>query len=110
MAKPAHPQQAHKIRPYFREWRKSAGLSQETLAKRMGISAPTVHKHETEGRISVRFDYLEKFAMAVGCNPWDPIAGPPGVVPQINQLLGQLQPDDLDLIHRIIELFVDRSG
>jgi transcriptional regulator with XRE-family HTH domain len=110
MAKRKQPQQPHEIPLHFREWREAAGLSQERLAKRMGISGAQISKRETGQRKGVTLDFLVKFAAAVDCNPWDPIAGPPGTLSQINQLLGQLQPGDQDLILRIVQVFVDRAN
>lgn len=77
----------------------------------MGTTGATISKREARHRKGVSLDYLEKFAEAVGCNPWDPIAWPPGTLAQINSLLFELQPDDLELILRIVRQFAElRAG
>jgi transcriptional regulator with XRE-family HTH domain len=96
--------------PYFRQWRIAADLSQERLAKLMGISGAQISKREAGQLKGVKLDFLVAFAEAVGCNPWDPIAWPPGTLAQINDLLTQLKPDDLELILGITQLLVDRTG
>ena len=70
MAKHKQPQRLIENRPYFREWREKAGLSQERLAKIMGISGAQVSMRETRNAKVVTLDYLENFAQAVGCNPF----------------------------------------
>jgi transcriptional regulator with XRE-family HTH domain len=110
MATPTQPQHAPEDGPYFREWRKWAKLSQEQLAKLMGISGAQISKREAGLRKGVTLEFLVKFAEVVGCNPWDPIAGPPGILPQIDKLARQLSEADQDLILRIIEQLLNRPG
>lgn len=109
MAAPGQPQQSPEGGPYFREWREWAKLSQEALAKKMGISGAQVSKREAGHRKGVSLDFLVKFASVVGCSPWDPIAGPPGTLPQIDRLARTLSSADQELILRIMELLQDRA-
>ena len=104
MAEHDDPEQLPEIRLYFREWRDRAGISQDRLAELMGTSGGTISKHENEKRSGVQFDYLVKFATAVGCKPWDPLIGPPGILPEIGKRLLELNPADQQLILGIIEL------
>jgi hypothetical protein len=91
---------------YFREWRESIGLSCETLGERMGVAGVTVWRHETAGeREGVTFEYLVKFAEAVGCpNVFDPLIGPPGMLPVVINLLTRMKPETLEHIHRLAEV------
>jgi transcriptional regulator with XRE-family HTH domain len=110
MAEPEQPELVPaKSWPYFLEWRDAAGLTQEQVAERIGVKGPTVSRHETEQRVSVRLDYLESFAQAVGCNRWDPIAWPPGILPEICKVLLDLRPEDQMLVCRIAELLRERA-
>jgi transcriptional regulator with XRE-family HTH domain len=102
--------QPPRIRLYFREWREWAGLSQDELASKIGESAETVARNEKGKRVHIRISYLEKFVHAIGCpNPWDPIAGPPGTLPPTFQILRNLNRQNQEHAHRILETFLYRG-
>ena len=64
--KPTHQRQ----QTYFREWRKFKKLSQEELAARLELDRSNISRIE-RGESPYDQDYLERFALAVGCDPED---------------------------------------
>jgi transcriptional regulator with XRE-family HTH domain len=99
------------LRLFFKEWRDWAGLTQEELARRMGELVATVRRVENGERSGLRYSYLEKFVRIVGCpNPWDPLAGPPGPLPETYHLLRSLEPEQQQHARRLIETFSHGSS
>lgn len=58
---------------FFRQWRDFRGLSQEEVADRCEIDRSTVSRVE-RGENPYDQDFLERFALAVGCDPQDLIS------------------------------------
>lgn len=52
------------------EVRKAAKVTQEELAKRLGINRATLSKYEN-GTINLNLSQLQKIADALGCSKWD---------------------------------------
>jgi transcriptional regulator with XRE-family HTH domain len=78
---------------YLREWREWAGLTQEQLAEAIGESSATYGRYERGERTRVTLDFLTRFARAVGCpNEFDPIAGPPGLLPIAYRMIRDIDP------------------
>lgn len=57
-------------RYFFREWRKSRGLTQEELADRIGVSTSTISQLET-GKQGFTDTTLALLADALSCSPGD---------------------------------------
>lgn len=70
--KPEH----HRRVTYLREWRKYRKLSQETLADRLEIDRTTLSRIE-RGELPYNQDFLERAAVALGCEPEDIISRDP---------------------------------
>lgn len=66
-----------RLRTYFREWRKWAGLTQEELAQLVGCAEGTISRYES-GERDFTGKFLAIFVEIIGCpNPGDPISRPP---------------------------------
>lgn len=61
---------------FFREWRQFRFLTQTQLGKEIGVAAATISRIES-GQRTCSIDYLFLFARAIGCQPGDPVNGPP---------------------------------
>lgn len=55
-------------RTYLRQWRKYRDLTQEELAERVGMTAPTISQLENNKQ-GFTGDSLAKIAAALGCSP-----------------------------------------
>jgi transcriptional regulator with XRE-family HTH domain len=55
---------------FLREWRKSAGLTQQALADRLGTTKSVISELET-GAARWHRDHLTEIAFAIGCEPED---------------------------------------
>ncbi|RWO23481.1 MAG: XRE family transcriptional regulator [Mesorhizobium sp.] len=55
---------------YFREWRKRRGLTQETLAEQVGLTASSISQLET-GKQGFSDSTLAAIASALDCRPGD---------------------------------------
>jgi transcriptional regulator with XRE-family HTH domain len=66
-------------RTYFKEWRAARGMTQEQLAKALGVDKSAVSKVET-GRNLYNQSTLEAWADALGCEPGDLISRAPEVI------------------------------
>jgi transcriptional regulator with XRE-family HTH domain len=57
-------------RTFIRQWRKSAGMNQGDLAEYLGVSTATISQIEN-AETGYKQEYLERIAVAVGCDPAD---------------------------------------
>lgn len=74
---PAVPKPEHRRSPTFiRAWRRYKELSQEELADRLEIDRTTLGRIEA-GKVPYNQDFLERCALALGCEPADLIAVDP---------------------------------
>lgn len=64
-------------RTFIKEWRESAGLTQEALAGALKVNQSTISSLES-GKFPYRQDILEKMARIFGCSPADILRGSPG--------------------------------
>lgn len=65
------------LRLFFKEWRVFAGLTQEQVAEKLGITAATVSRIEN-GKRDFTGSYLSAFVYVCNCpNPGDPVNRPP---------------------------------
>jgi transcriptional regulator with XRE-family HTH domain len=70
---------------FLRQWRKHRALSQEEAADRIGVKQGTLSKVE-RGELPYNQDFLERVALAYGCEPEDLLSVNP------------LKPDPLRLV------------
>jgi transcriptional regulator with XRE-family HTH domain len=62
---------------YFKEWRKFAGLSQEEVARELGMKRQTLSRIES-GQADCSISFVKGFADLVGCRHFtDPLTRPP---------------------------------
>ncbi len=54
----------------IKKYRKQAGLTQEQLAKKIGVSLMSVRRYESNERV-VTEEILQKIAVVLGCSKWD---------------------------------------
>lgn len=54
----------------IKKYRKQAGLTQEQLAKKIGVSLMSVRRYESNERV-VTEEILQKIAAVLGCSKWD---------------------------------------
>ena len=88
------------LRNYFREWRKFAGYTQQTLGEKIGMAPGSISRIET-GERDFNGHFLALFCAAVGCRPGDPLNRPPDRM----TLDGRMIPnDDAELGKRAREL------
>lgn len=102
-----HPK-PDKPRYYFKEWRKKAGLTQEQLAERVGVTASSISQLEN-GKQGFTDTTLEALAWALNCDPADLLGRNPlkdGIVVDIMELLRDRDPD---LVRRVIEALPKRA-
>lgn len=62
---------------YIRAWREHRGFTQERLAERVSLTAATLSRVEN-GKLPYSQPMLEALAEALGCEPADLLARPPG--------------------------------
>lgn len=60
----------------LQEWRTYRGMSQEQLADAIGTSKGQISKLEN-GRLGIDVSWLQKFALALKCEPRDLLSPPP---------------------------------
>lgn len=109
MAKGTPHPKPDRPRYYFKEWRKKAGLTQEQLADRIGVTASSISQLEN-GKQGFTDSTLEALAVALNCTPSDLLGRNPlkeGVVVDIMALLKDRDPD---LVRRVIEALPVRSA
>jgi transcriptional regulator with XRE-family HTH domain len=75
---------------FLREWRLHRGLTQVQASERIGVDQSTIAKIE-QGKLPYNEDFLERAALAYGCEPGDLISVNP------------LAPDDIKALRTILE-------
>lgn len=97
--KPEH----HRRVTYLREWRKFCKLSQETLADRLEIDRTTLSRIE-RGELPYNQDFLERAAVALGCEPEDILSRDP-LRPDLPRLVyDKLKDVDIATRERVIDI------
>lgn len=102
-----HPK-PQKPRYYFKEWRKKAGLTQEQLAERVGMTASSISQLE-HGKQGFTDTTLEAMAWALNCEPADLLGRNPLKEGQVVDILALLRDRDPDLVRRVIEALPKRA-
>ena len=75
---------------FLREWRRYRDLTQVQASDRIGVDQSTIAKIE-QGKLPYNEDFLERAALAYGCEPGDLISVNP------------LAPDDMKALRAILE-------
>lgn len=103
----SHPK-PERPRYYFKEWRKRAGLTQEQLADRIGVTPSSISQLEN-GKQGFTDTTLEALAFALNCTPSDLLGRNPFKEGQVIDILELLRDRDPDLVRRVIEALPVRS-
>lgn len=102
-----HPK-PEKPRYYFKEWRKHAGLTQEQLADRVGVTASSISQLEN-GKQGFTDTTLEAIAWAVNCEPSDLLGRNPLKEGLVVDIMNLIKDRDPDLVRRVIEALPKRA-
>lgn len=98
---------ASKLPNHLREWRESVGISQETLADRIGTGKTQISRLET-GQRRLTVVWLERIAKGLGRPKAALLAPPPGQGG--NQPSSQGESMDRELVADVLRLLVKTSG
>ena len=77
---------------FLKEWREHRGLSQSALARAIGTVSSRVNEVEN-GRERYNETLLNRFADALGTEPWCLLLGPPEVAEPLRALYFRLSPE-----------------
>lgn len=83
-------------------WRVAAGLTQEELAERTGLTTASISRIES-GKVGYTKSSLENIALSLQIEPWQLLGQRPGTAMQLVQKLQNAAPDQIRQIEAVAD-------
>lgn len=100
---PSHTERAF----HLRAWREHRGVSQNALAREIGVTPSRINEVENGERYNETL--VVKIAEALKIEPWCLLMGPPAMVEPIRAIVNDLPPHRIDEVRAILRVMAESS-